>query len=135
MRTEDITFTPKVVIIGPNVLPRQHSRKNNHTLGLGAQLVNQTEPQPTYEPFSPSTFIGLADETLENPTAGQYYLVVYEQSDTPKGGNYGLAIGDRETYTIDEWILIPFNLMNIYQWEGQSLALILAPMIATLFVA
>jgi hypothetical protein len=135
MRTEDTTFTPRLVIIGPNVAP-QGSIPSKITIpsGLSTQLVNQTEPQPTYEPFSPSTFIGLADTTLENPTPGKYYLVVYEQSDTPKGGNYGLAIGDRETYTIDEWILIPFNLMNIYQWEGQSLALILTPMIAALIV-
>ena len=67
------------------------------------ELVNQTTPTPTFEPFSPGTFTGLADTTLENPTPGKYYLVVFEQSDTPKGGNYGLAIGDRETYTIDEW--------------------------------
>ena len=135
MRSEDVTFTPKVVIIGPNVLAQGNiPAKITIPSGLGAQLVNQAEPQPTYEPFSPSTFIGLADETMENPTAGQYYVVVYEQSETPKGGNYGLAIGDRETYTLDEWIVIPFNLINIYQWEGQSLALILAPMIATLAV-
>ena len=134
-RPEDATFTPRLVIIGPNVMAQGNiPSKITIPSGLSAQLVNQTEPQPTYEPFSPSTFIGLADETMENPTAGQYYVVVYEQSDAPKGGNYGLAIGDRETYTIDEWILIPFNLMNIYQWEGQSLVLLLAPMIAALAV-
>lgn len=135
MRPEDATFTPRLVIIGPNV-DNQGNIPSKITIpsGSNAQLVNPTEPQPTYEPFSPSTFIGLADATLENPASGQYYVVVYEQSDAPKGGNYGLAIGDRETYTIDEWILIPFNLMNIYQWEGQSLVLILAPMIATLIV-
>ena len=134
-RPEDATFTPRVVIIGPSVIAQGNiPSKITIPSGLDAQLVNQTEPQPTYEPFSPSTFIGLADATIENPIAGQYYVVVYEQSDTPRGGNYGLAIGDRESYTVDEWILIPFNLMNIYQWEGQSLTMVLAPMIATLLL-
>jgi hypothetical protein len=132
-RKEDTSFNPRLVIIGPNVTT-QGTIPSKITIpsGSNALLVNPTEPQPTYEPFSPSTFIGLADETLENPTSGTYYLVVYEQSEAPKGGNYGLAVGDRETYTIDEWILIPFNLMKIYQWEGQSLTLILTPMIAAL---
>jgi hypothetical protein len=135
MRSEDANFNPRLVIIGPDVTA-QGSIPTKITVptGSNARLVTQTQPIPTYEPFSPSTFTGLADETLENPTPGKYYLVVYEQSDAPTGGHYGLAIGDRETYTVDEWILIPFNLMNIYQWEGQSLPIILVPMIATLII-
>jgi hypothetical protein len=135
MRPEDANFTPRLVIIGPDVAA-QGSIPTNITVpsGSNARLVAQTQPMPTYEPFSPSTFTGLADETLVAPAPGTCYLVVYEQSNAPTGGHYGLAIGDRETYTLDEWILIPLNLMTIYQWEGQSLALILAPMIATLIV-
>jgi hypothetical protein len=135
MRPEDATFNPGLVIIGPEVAA-QGIIPVNITIpeGSNARLASQTQPTPTYEPFSPSTFIGLADETLDNPTPGTYYVVVYEQSNVPKGGHYGLAIGDRETYTLDEWILIPFNLMNIYQWEGESLTLILTPMIAALIV-
>ena len=135
LRDQDATFTPRLVIIGPGItLQGNISSKITVPSGLNAQLVNQTSPTPTFEPFSPGTFTGLADTPLENPTPGKYYLVVFEQSDTPKGGNYGLAIGDRETYTIDEWVLIPFNLMNIYQWEGQNPVLILTPMITTLFI-
>ncbi len=50
--------------------------------------------------LSPSTFIGLVDQTLENPKPDTYYLVVYEQSTVPQGGNYGLAASDNETYKI-----------------------------------
>jgi hypothetical protein len=135
MREQDVDFTPRLVIVGPNLATQGNiPSKITTPSGLTAQLVSQTEPIPTFEPFAPGTFIGLADTTLENPTPGKYYLVIFEQSDNPSGGNYGLAIGNRETYTIDEWVLIPFNLMNIYQWEGQSLPLILAPMITTLIV-
>jgi len=135
MRTEDTTFIPRLAIIGPNIVPQGIlPSKITVQSGLGVNLVTQIQPKPTYEPFSPSIYIVLADVMLENPALGKYYLVVYEQSDDPKGGNYGLGVGDRETYTIDEWLLIPFNLITIYQWEGQSLALILTPIIVTLFV-
>ena len=135
MRPEDANFTPRLVIIGPDVVAQGSiPTKISVPSGSNASLVAQTQPTPTYEPFSPSTFTGLADETLVAPTPGTYYLVVYEQSNAPTGGHYGLAIGDRETYTLEEWVLIPLNLVKIYQWEGQSLALILAPMIATLIV-
>jgi hypothetical protein len=135
MRTEDAGFTPRLVVVGPAVAS-QGDIPSSKTVpsGSSAQLVNQTGPTPTYEPFSPSTFTGLADETIQNPTPGKWYLVVYEQTDTPKGGNYGLAIGERETYTISEWILLPFNLISIYQWEGQSLILVLTPMIVTVII-
>lgn len=85
----------------------------------------------TYEPFSPGTFYPLAERDLEAPGSGTYYVAVYESS---TGGHYGLAIGDRESYTLSEWILIPLNLISVYQWEGQSLAFILSPLIATLVI-
>jgi hypothetical protein len=97
-------------------------------------LIHPTTPEPAYEPFSPGVSAYVTDLTIDNASAGQYYLVVYEASNNPTGGHYGLAIGDRETYTIDEWILIPYNLIGIYQWEGQNLALILAPMAVTVIV-
>lgn len=102
--------------------------------GYNAQLTHPTAPQPSYEPFSPGVLAYVTDLTIDNASAGQYYIVVYEASSNPMGGNYGLAIGYRETYTIDEWVLIPYNLISIYQWEGQSLALILAPMITTVVI-
>jgi hypothetical protein len=135
MRPEDANFIPRLVIIGPDVAAQGSIPKNiSVPSGSNARLVAQTQLTPTYEPFSPSIFTGLADETIVAPTPGKYYLVVFEQSNSTTGGNYGIAIGNRETYTIDEWLLIPLNLMNIYQWEGQSRALILTPMIATLVV-
>jgi hypothetical protein len=134
-RPEDKNFTPRLVLIGPEIPPQGNIPPQiTVPLGSNAMLVNQTEGELTYEPFSPGTFIALAEETLPNPTAGQYYLVVFEDAEVPQGGNYGVAIGKREIYTLEEWVLIPFNLVSIYQWEGQSLAVIFAPMITTLIV-
>jgi hypothetical protein len=102
--------------------------------GASILVVSSGHQNATYEPFSPGSFYALSDETVASPVSGTYYIVVYEGSATPTGGHYGLAVGDRETYTIDEWILIPLSLLNIFQWEGQNIALILVPMIATLTV-
>jgi hypothetical protein len=135
LRAEDANFTPVLVLLGQNV-NASHDVPSKVTVPAKyeAQLIQPTTPQPSYEPFSPGILAYVTDLTISNASAGQYYLVVYEASSNPTGGHYGLAIGDRETYTIDEWILIPFNLISIYQWEGQSLALIVTPMVATLII-
>jgi hypothetical protein len=137
MRSEESGFTPRLAIIGPNITEQGTiPTYANVTIppGAHARVVDSKEPTATYEPFSPSSFISLSDETIDSPVEGTYYVVVYEEFSTPTGGHYGLAIGDRETYSIDEWIFIPFNLMVIYQWEGQSLALVLTPMMAAIIV-
>ncbi len=137
MRSEESGFTPRLVIIGPNITEQGTIPTYvNVTIpsDAHARVVELEEPTAMYEPFSPSSFISLSDETIDSPVEGTYYVVVFEESRTPTGGHYGLAIGDRETYTIDEWILVPLNLMTIYQWEGQSLAFVLTPMIATIIV-
>jgi len=135
MRPEESEFLPTFVILGPDIAERGTvPARVTVPPDAHALVVESGQPMATYEPFSPSSFYSLSDETIDSPTQGTYYVVVYEESSTPTGGHYGLAIGDRETYTVDEWILIPLNLLSIYQWEGQSLALVLAPMIATLVV-
>jgi hypothetical protein len=135
LRPQDANFTPVLVLMGQGVNQTGDvPSKITVPEGYKAQLIHPSVPNPSYEPFSPGVLAYVTDLTIDNATSGKYYLVVYEASSNPTGGHYGLAIGDRETYTIDEWILIPFNLISIYQWEGQSLALILAPMISIVTV-
>jgi hypothetical protein len=135
LRAEDVNFNPVLVILGQNVnATGDIPSKVTVPVEYKAQLIHPTTPQTAYEPFSPGILAYVTDLTISNSPAGQYYLVVYEASSNPTGGHYGLAIGDRETYTIDEWILIPFSLISIYQWEGQSLALIITPIVATLII-
>ncbi len=133
LRPQDVNFTPSIVIMAKNltstdVVPAQVTVPSEY----GARLVPSSTPQKTYEPFSPGTLANLAEITLDVP--GIYYLAVYEESDTPRGGNYGLAVGSLESFTLQEWVLIPFSLLNIYQWEGQSLPLIFAPMLMVMAV-
>jgi glycerol-3-phosphate acyltransferase PlsY len=39
-----------------------------------------------------------------------------------------------ETFTLVEWLRMPFDVIGIHQWEGQSRFLILAPMVLSVAV-
>lgn len=133
--SQDANFEPTLVLMGQTVNATSGvPSKITVPAGYNAEIIHPIATQPSYEPFSPGVLGYVANLTITDAASGQYYLVVYEASSSPSGGNYGIAIGDRETYTIDEWVLIPYNLLSIYQWEGQNIALILAPMIAIIIV-
>jgi len=125
--SKDIGFTPVLIFMGPRitnqgVIPDDVKVPE----GSGTMVLEGKPPaQATYEPFSPSSFYPLATIDLNAPSSGTYYIAIYEPY---QGGHYGLAVGYRETYTLEEWILIPINLISIHQWEGQNLSSILAPM-------
>ena len=133
LRLEESDFLPGFVLMGPGIsdqgtVPDYVERPT----GSNAFVVAGNQPaQGTYEPFSPGTFYALGELEIEAPGSGTYYIAVFEPD---LGGHYGLAVGDVESYGLAEWILIPFSLLGVYQWEGQGLALVLAPMVATVAV-
>jgi len=126
-------FLPGFVLMGPGLVEQgEHPNYVQEPSGVEHQVFEGTQAsEATYEPFSPSTFYSLAEADLQAPESGTYYVAVYESS---WGGRYGLAIGDVESYTLNEWILIPISLLSVYQWSGQSLAVVLAPLIMVLAV-
>lgn len=132
-RPEDTDFLPGFVLMGPQINEQGEVPEYVETPPGVQKLVAEGKQasQATYEPFSPGVFYSLADVTMDAPASGTYYVAVYEPD---KGGHYGLAIGDRESYDIDEWILIPLNLLNVFRWEGQSLVLVFAPMVVTFVI-
>lgn len=127
---EDANFTPGVLLMGPG-LGDQGFVPSFVEIPAGANILalNGTRPpQATYEAFAPSAFVQLADISLDAPANGTYYVAV---QDAARGGHYGLAIGDRESFTLSEWLLTPFSLLSVYEWERQSLPLVLLPAVAT----
>jgi len=124
-RSDEAAFSPSFVLMGPDLV-EQGSVPNYLQKPPDAKLLTVQGKQATdasYEPFSPSSFYSMVDLEIDAPATGTYYVAVFEPYE---GGPYGLAIGDRESYGIAEWILIPFNLISIYHWEGQSLMMILS---------
>jgi len=130
----DGNFAPNLIIMAEN-LPTDNSLPDYIEIpeGFGAKLVKSSIPdQPEYEPFTPASYYYLADvdETISNE--GDYYLVVYEPN--LEEGKYGIAIGYKEEFTLSEWLLIPIDVINIHQWEGQSLILILMPLMLSVIL-
>jgi hypothetical protein len=126
---EDETFVPELVLMGPGIPEMDPVPPFVETPPQGGILSVQgsRSSETTFEGFSPGVFVELAEISQEAPSNGTYYIAVF---DPVRGGHYGLAVGYRESFTLSEWILIPFSLLPIYVWERQNPAAILAPAIA-----
>jgi hypothetical protein len=119
------SMVPDIVIMGPGI-PSSGNVPSYIEIppGAGAMVITGTLPgKPTYEPFSPQPIYEVARFNVTIPEDGDYYLAVYG----PDGGEYSLAPGFLEQFTLSEWLFIPFSVISIYLWEGQSIALIFAP--------
>jgi len=130
--SEESDFLPNFVLIGPGIqgnesLPEFIELPSDEEYGYTIIAGEQPE-EASYEGFSPSSFYDLGDIDLNAPASGKYYIAVYEWT---QGGNYGVVVGYRESYALSEWILLPFDLLNVYQWEGQNLLTILMPLLFT----
>ncbi len=131
--SEKSSFSPNLVIMGPGITSGDPVPEYVETVGgVGIMLLEGQRPSnPTYEPFTPSSFYELASLDQEVSDGGTYHVAVYEPS---QGGHYGLAIGYKEQFGLDEFISIPIDVIGIHQWEYQSLLFILAPLFVTLVI-
>jgi hypothetical protein len=129
----NLGFVPSFVLMGPG-LTSNGTVPLNVTVPPGASSIvmqGQHPDKATYEGFGPGSFYDLGSVEVKAPATGTYYVAVY---DAANGGAYGLAIGDRETYTPTEYVLIPYNVFQVHLWEGQNLLVILAPLYLTVIV-
>ncbi len=131
--SEESSFVPNLVVMGPAITSQDAVPEYVETVeGVGIMLLEGVRSSsPTYEPFTPSSFYEVASLDQEVSTGGTYHVAVYDPS---KGGHYGLAIGYKEQFGLDEFIRIPIDIIGIHQWEGQSLLFIFAPLILTLAI-
>jgi hypothetical protein len=122
----DGDFSPSFVLMGPNLISNGTMPKYvNLPKGAGSMIIEgKNSTRATYEAFAPSAFFQLADLEIAAPASGTYFVAVFESS---RGGHYGLAIGDRESFTLSEWALTPLSVLSIREWSGQSIALEFAP--------
>jgi hypothetical protein len=126
-------FVPGMVLAGPGI---QSQGTVPEYVGVpegdGAMAVPGELPErPEYEPFAPSKLYPLARVDMPAPAAGDYTLAIYTSEE---GGNYALALGFVESYTLGEWVRVPIDVVAIHRHEGQPLLLIFAPMIAVLAI-
>ena len=127
------TFTPDLILMGPGLAGKGEVPETAELPdGYGAKVFSSEIPESaTYEGFTPSAFYSLARADLQAPESGTYYAAV---SSIEGGGNYGVILGYRESFSLIEWLLIPLNQIRTYRWEGQSLPFIFFPLGVTLAV-
>jgi hypothetical protein len=121
---------PDLVLMGPGITPSGAVPDFVEVPpGAGAMVVEGEPPgTPSYEPFTPQPIYEVARFNYTVPQDGDYYVAVYG----PEGGKYSLAPGYVEEFTVDEWLLIPWSVISIHLWEGQSPAYIFAPLVVVL---
>ncbi len=136
-------FLPSFALLGPGLHPDEHVKEYIEIPSeYGAVVVNATDPgHAAYEPFTPSWFYEVGSLVLEAPEDGVYYIVVFNtvhdddaHDHAQKAANYAAIVGYRESFTPLELILIPFNVQEIYTWEGQNQFVLFLPMIFTLLI-
>lgn len=128
----DTGFLPRLAAMGPGFA-------NDSPLpvfvqvpaGYGHVVVNGTLKGREYEPFTPASYYQISNVDITVNRTGTYYIAVFEPD---RGGDFGIAIGYLESFTAEEWLLIPFRLINIHLWEGQPLLLVLAPLLLTIVI-
>ena len=118
---------PDLVLIGPGIVSSGSvPRFVQVPAGSGAMVVEGEPPGvPSYEPFTPQPIYEAARFDVTVPQDGNYYVAVFGV----ESGKYSLAPGYVEEFTVDEWLLIPWSVLSIHLWEGQSAAYIFAPLI------
>jgi hypothetical protein len=99
--------------------------------GAGVMILEPTTPHPEYEGFTPTSFYELYDLDITAPTTGEYYLAYYEPTRT---GNFAVAIGYQEIFTITEWITVPFNVLVTHLWNYQAPFTLILPVLITLLI-
>jgi hypothetical protein len=121
------SMVPDIVIIGPGIKPEGNVPSFIEVpAGSGAMVIpGKTPGKPSYEPFSPQPIYETGRFNVTIPVDGDYYIAVYG----PTGGKYSLAPGFLEQFTATEWLLIPFSVITIHLWEGQSPWMVFAPLI------
>jgi hypothetical protein len=96
--------------------------------GYNAEVIKGQKPVTAeYEPFSPAAVFNVASYSKNITQPGTYYVAVISPADETQ---YSIAVGYLEEFSLEEWVLVPINLINTHLWEGQSIIAILTPFLA-----
>lgn len=129
-------FLPRFALMGPNLtdenvalMPSWVERLPDDDNGI-IVIDSELPSQGTFEPFSPSGYYEIGEIDIDAPATGDYYIIVFDEAEI--GGNFGLAVGYLESFTIDEWLFLSFALISVYEWTGMDIVIVLAPIIAVI---
>ena len=125
---------PEAVIIGPGIESTGELPADVVVLENDGYIVvpGESPDIPDYEPFTPAAnYLWLKYEYIAE-VPGTYYIAMVNKGTGP--GNYGLAVGYLEEFTISEWGLIPISTANVRIWEGNSPVFVVGfPLLVVIF--
>lgn len=100
--------------------------------GYNAEIISGKHPvKAEYEPFSPAAIFEVASYSKEITESGDYYVAVVSTADETR---YSIATGYVEEFSVQEWVLVPVNVITARQWEGQSIIEVFAPFLGTIIL-
>ncbi len=128
--TVDRDFVPDLTLLGPG-FPLEFGEPFHEEFeipeGYGLlHLHGEKQAEKVYEPFTPSSYYEVLDVDLTVNETGTYYLIVNAATGS---GKVGIVIGYLESFTIVEWLKVPFDVAFVHHWEGQDYLVILFPML------
>jgi len=124
-------FTPSLVVMSPT-LTATGTVPDGVTVpdGMNAVVVPGERPTTaTYEPFAPSANYHTARFEHTADTERTYLIAVYEPAN--RSGPVGVTIGYTEAFSPTEYVTVPFDLVRVHLWEGQSTLLVFGPFLLT----
>lgn len=128
----DSEFTPSIVLMSPafedtDDVPEQVTVPE----GMGAVVVEGERPQSAeYEMFAPSASYRTAAVNRPAPANGHYLVAVYDEQ--KRSGQVGVVVGQRESFTTNEYLTVAFDRVRTHLWEGQHPLVVFGPMLGTL---
>jgi hypothetical protein len=128
------SFTPSMVLMSPS-LPAADRVPPGVTVpgGMGAVVVEGDRPgQASYEPFAPSANYHTASVDRPVDADATYLLAVYEAAN--RSGPVGVTVGSAESFSLAEYLLVPFDLVRTHVWAGQHPLVAVGPFFLTLLV-
>ncbi len=130
---KDVIY-PEVVLIGPGIQSTGELPEGVVVLENNGYIIitGESPDKPDYEPFTPaSNYQWLKYEHIAE-VPGTYYIAMVNNGTGP--GNYGLAVGYLEEFSVSEWGLIPLSIANVRIWEGNSPAFVIGfPLLVVIF--
>ncbi|MCK9591157.1 MAG: hypothetical protein M0Q91_03995 [Methanoregula sp.] len=101
-------------------------------VGYSAEIISGKRPvKAEYEPFSPAAIFEVASYSKEITESGDYYVAVVSTADETR---YSIATGYLEEFSVQEWVLVPVDIITARQWEGQSIIEVFAPFLGTIIL-
>ncbi len=101
---------PSLWLLGPGLPPGAPA---GSPAGLGSVRVESIS-EVNLEPFSPLAMQDAGSWQGAAPETGTHYVLV----EGAPGASYSLAIGARESFTPQEWLLVPVQRPAIQSWGG-----------------